>query len=141
MSLTRRLRRERDDQAAVARKADRRLLPRLAARMLQKAGDAEAAPPARLLRSRAARREAGDIREAKRLVQNGLEVAAVIGRADRAGVGQRARRDHISPSQRDAVDAGLPRRRVRQPLERQLRLRLSLPPLLPDLPACAYTST
>src|SRR5258708_18714031 len=105
MSLTRGLRRERDDQAAVAGKADRRLLPRLAARMLQKAGGADAAPPARLLRSRAARREAGDIREAKRLVGEGLEVAAVVGGADRAGVGQRARRDRISPPQRDAIHA------------------------------------
>ena len=64
---------------------------------LEEAGDTDPAQPARPLGGGAPRREALPVRERQRLVQDRLELAAVVDLAVRRAVGHRRGRDEIPP--------------------------------------------
>ena len=94
------------------------LLEHVAAGPFQEGGDAQAAQLAARLRLRAARASKPlQSACARRLVHHLLELADVVGLAHRVLVRHLLGPDEVAPAQRDAVDAGLARRLVHQPLD------------------------
>ena len=79
-------------------------------------GDADAAALAALARLGAAGRKALPIGESQHPLHDLMVVAAVVDHAERVGVRHHRFRHEVAPAQLDAVDAGLARRQVDQPL-------------------------
>src|SRR5580700_8760820 len=96
---------EREQQRAVARKTQLGALYRRAAGMLEQAADAETAKLAALLRLAAAFLEAVVVGQRQRLVEDRLEIAAVVSGADRRLVWHRRFFDQVAPAQFDRIDA------------------------------------
>ena len=90
---------------------------RRAALRLDIGADPDAAPPAAHLGLGAARREPVPIGQHQCPVQNRMVLAAVIGHAERVGIGQRGGRDQVLPPQRDPVEAIRASRTIDQPLD------------------------
>src|SRR3974390_2176811 len=101
-----------EQNRAVSRKGQHRALERRSAGMFKQAADAEAAIFAALLRFAAALLEPVIVGERKRLVEDRLEIAAVVGGADCCLVWHGRLFDQIAPPQLDRVDAGDARRLV-----------------------------
>src|SRR5207237_1090427 len=78
----------------------------LPAGMFEHAGNADASVLAAPRRFAFALLEAGVIRERHSLIEQGLELAGVIGGADRGPIRHGGRPDKISPPQLDGIDAG-----------------------------------
>ena len=91
--------------------------------MLQHAGNAEPAVFAALGGLAPALLETVVVGERQRLVEHGLELAAVDGRADGGLVRHRRRLDQVAPAQLDRIDAGHPRGLVDHALEDEVGLR------------------
>ena len=85
---------------------------------LEEGRDADAAQLSFALRALAPRRKALPVGEQQSLVHDGLELAAVVGRAVRGLVGHRLRRNEIPPPQRDRVETVLGRGEIDEALDR-----------------------
>ena len=85
-------------------------------------GDADAAQLAAASRFRAAGGKAAPIGERQRRVHRLLVSAAVVGDAERVGVGLRRGRDHVPPAQRRRVEPEPVGRQIHQPLDDKDRL-------------------
>ena len=94
----------------------------VAAGPFEEGRDAAAAQPAARLRLRAPRVEAVPVGEREPLVQDRLELAAVVGLRHRVLVGHLLGPDHVAPAQLGRVEPHLARRRVHQPLDQVDRL-------------------
>src|SRR5580698_1650757 len=94
---------QREQQRAVARKTQLGALDRRAAGMLEQAADAETAILAALLRFTAAFLETVVVGQGESLVEDRLEIAAVVSGADRRLV--RHRSGQIAPAQFGRIDA------------------------------------
>ena len=88
-----------------------------AAGRLDVIGDAQPAQPAVSLALASARVEARPVRARQRMVERFGEVAAVDLEAEGVGHGHGFRWHHVAPAEIGAVEAGLPRRRIDQPLD------------------------
>ena len=110
-------------QRAVARKRQHGAFGRRAARMLEQAADAEAAIFAAPRRLAAALLEAVVVGKLQRLVEHRLEIAAVIGGADRGLVRHLRFFDQVAPPQLHRIDAGHARRLIDHALEHVACLR------------------
>ena len=122
MALAARQRADRHVDAAFRR--DRHLAP-LARRPggeLDVIGERDAAALAAARGRRAPLREAVPVRARERRVHDPRVVPAVVGDAQRVGVGQRVGADQVAPPQRDAVEAAARGRALDQPLDHEHRL-------------------
>ena len=86
------------------------------------ARDADAAQTPGRFRRRPASRETVMPRACERAFQDSREVAAIVGRSDRRGVGHRIAGDQVAAADLDRIEAGGGGRAVGQPLEDEARL-------------------
>ena len=112
------------------------LLARRAGRGVDVVGDADAAAFAARLRLGAAGREAGPVAEPQHPLHAVVVLAAVVDHAERVGVRHRAFRHEVAAAQLDAVDAGLLRGEVDQPLHDEHHLGPARAAIGPGRRAC-----